>query len=273
MLDKIERLLMELDSAHVEVREAALQQIRALPPSELLRLTQMEGNHWRQRRRLLLLRTTGMLGLPLMLYNLSPLIGAENAILLLLLSPFALLYNVFAGLPNPSHRALATLLGEMQDPRFIGPAVEMLTDTNVKVSNTNMRGVERALRRMVRQLRADQANLLSRDQKRALRTLLQTPYADFELIEGILKALEQVGDEHDIPVVEKLATQGVTRVRRSAEECLVFLRQRAEFARQSQTLLRPTLPTNDTPDALLRPVQTDADNTPAEQLLRPQILR
>src|SRR5438105_10915681 len=109
----IERLLRELDSPHIEVREAALQQIRALPPEKLLRLAQTEALQWRRRRRGTLLRTVLLLLLPVLLAYLTPMVGADYTTLCIILLPGALLWNVLAGLPNPAHRTVGTVLTEM----------------------------------------------------------------------------------------------------------------------------------------------------------------
>src|SRR5207247_827631 len=134
-------------------------------------------------------------------------------------------------------------------------------------------GIQRALRRMIPQLRADQADLLTKDQKRALLMLLQTPYADFDMVLSILKALEQVGDESAMPAVEKLAAQSVTKVRRAAEECLHHLRLSAKRARQVQTLLRASCGSNlIAPEALLRPADVFFDTPPQEMLDRKSVV-
>jgi hypothetical protein len=82
-----------------------------------------------------------------------------------------------------------------------------------------------------------------------------------------LRALEQVGDETALPVVEKLAkSAGDTQVRFAAQECLPFLQQRADQVRVEQTLLRASGP-GSSADVLLRPASNGAEAAP-QQLLR-----
>lgn len=267
--NRLERLLRELDSIHVEVREAALEQVRALPPDQLVRLAERDIANARRRRVQTYLHTGLVAALPGVSLLLPASVSADCLAALFVATPFALVHTLKQGnRPTHAHRAIGTLLGEMRDPRFIGPAVEMVLESNVQASNATMNSILRALKRMIRRLRADQAELLTKKQKQALLTLLQTPYADFELMLSILKALEQVGDADAIPVVERLAEQSVAKVRRAAEECLIYLHQRVEMNQQAQTLLRAAENQAIPPETLLRPALSLAEDTPPHELLR-----
>lgn len=87
---------------------------------------------------------------------------------------------------------------------------------------------------------------------------------------AILKALAQIGDAKAIPHVERIIAGPVTPpVRRVAEECLPYLRLRAEQEQQAQTLLRASTAVEVAmPETLLRPAQ-GAVSSDTSQLLRP----
>lgn len=265
-LYRLERLLRELNSVHSEVRIAALEQVRALPPEHLLRLAEIDTQRTRRWRSQGYLRLGLLVVIPVAFAYIAPVIGADWTLLFLLM---LVVVSYLRERTTPAHRAIASLLGEMKDPRFIGPAVEMVLESNVKASNATMNSILRALKRMTRQLRADQSEMLTKKQKQALLTLLQTPYADFELMVSILKALEQVGDADAIPVVERLTEQSVEKVRIAAEECLGTLRVRARQNEQAQTLLRACANASIAPETLLRPACAVVNETRREHLLRP----
>jgi hypothetical protein len=92
---------------------------------------------------------------------------------------------------------------------------------------------------------------------------------DRDLTLAILKAWEQVGDEKALPAVERLAAgTWDSRVRAAADACLPALRQRAELARQRDTLLRPASAPGTGSEVLLRPAAGPGE-TSAALLLRP----
>ena len=100
--------------------------------------------------------------------------------------------------------------------------------------------------------------------------LLDKPNNDAPLTYSVLRALQQIGDDTAIPVVERLARSQRGNVAEWANETLVYLRDRSDQKRQSQTLLRASGASESIGhDALLRPAINAADPAP-EQLLRPQ---
>lgn len=88
-----------------------------------------------------------------------------------------------------------------------------------------------------------------------------------------LKALEQIGDAPEIPLVQKLARMNTLnpdskRIRDAANECLPLLKIRAGLAAESKTLLRASAPEKAGRDALLRAASGPNVAKPNE-LLRP----
>ncbi len=162
-------------------------------------------------------------------------------------------------------------LAQFDDLRSVGPLAEALA--------FNDRGVqeiaEARLIVLLPRIQATDSALLNENQRKCLYQVLAGRLAasrNIELVLAILKAYEQVGDSQAIPLVEKLAEgEGKAgqdaRVRASASECLVSLRQRAEQERMSQTYLRASDATNVSPQVLLRPASGMVEELP-EQLLR-----
>jgi hypothetical protein len=124
-------------------------------------------------------------------------------------------------------------------------------------------------------LNASDAHLLDDEQRAILYRVLNKEKYGLDLHRGILKALEQVGDEKALPHVEKLAkgeglAAKVQELQVAAEECLPFLEKRIEQIRASQTLLRASSASDAVlsgPDILLRPAM-QAGETPSQELLR-----
>jgi hypothetical protein len=164
----------------------------------------------------------------------------------------------------------ARKLAQQNDVRGVGPLAEALEWPDPELQAVAMK----ALTRLLQQLKATDAHLLNAQQRgnlyRHLNSYQARFHPDFQI--AILKALEQVGDEAAIPHVRRLARSVALgprqqQVRRAAQDCLPFLRNRADQLRVSQTLLRASSATSAAPDILLRP----ADNRHAaapEQLLR-----
>ena len=109
--------------------------------------------------------------------------------------------------------------------------------------------------------------------KRFIKAILGSSRYDSGLRMAILQALQQVGDESSLPVVEELAegngqAKKSPELQQAAQDCLPFLRQRAEHQQQMQTLLRAS-DRNLTPVAmLLHPAMPAALDTDAAELLR-----
>lgn len=97
-------------------------------------------------------------------------------------------------------------------------------------------------------------------------------HSDNQLVYRVLEALKKVGTSHAIPFVERVEQRGRTiRLRDTAADVLVVLRERQRQENQRDTLLRPA-PSPDNPaDILLRPAR-DIGETDPQLLLRPSSL-
>lgn len=272
----LEQLLRDLNSRKKAVREAAIREARALPPEQLLQLAEMEAKLFRRRAHIIftVLPIMFIIGFIETLHDvlIKPHPDFSDWSLVFM-QPFMIVSSLgwIASSATRSRWSLASVIAQADDPRFIGPALDFLaqtSDDNVKKS------VRSALKNLLPQMRADQAEALTPEQRRALLIPLTLPYDDIELTLSVLKTLEQVGDEKAIPVVKKLTEEGAATcnmrsVKQAAMECLPSLKERAENAQQAQTLLRASDATVAVAsDVLLRPAMANADDTPPEQLLR-----
>ena len=136
-----------------------------------------------------------------------------------------------------------------------------------------------ALTELLPQMKASDAGLLTKGQRRLLNATLKSGFSDkFDPVLtinyrlAILKALEQVGDASAIPVVEHLAngrarTASQKALKAAAQECLPLLRVNFGGVEATKTLLRASAPENAAPETLLRPVEFTPDPNP-KALLR-----
>ncbi|HZT42833.1 MAG TPA: hypothetical protein VFA07_11765 [Chthonomonadaceae bacterium] len=162
-------------------------------------------------------------------------------------------------------RSATRLLRRVDDVRAIAPLLEALRFPPREVTQT-------VLIRLLRRLRADDRDLLDGPPRSHLHGALKQaarrlfgPCFSIGYIVAVLKALEQIGDAAALPYVEFLAFSArQPDIRIAAQECLPFLRARAE--QTGQTLLRPT--DIDTADTLLRSTGNLSDPLPSH-LLRP----
>jgi hypothetical protein len=122
-------------------------------------------------------------------------------------------------------------------------------------------------------LTATDAELLDTEQRRILHRFIQVEKkkkVDFGL--AILRSLEQVGDDRDLPVVKRWADRTTKKpaeidLKRAARECLPYIEERAQRIRAAGTLLRPVVQANDG-QTLLRPLSNAPESNP-HTLLRP----
>ena len=171
----------------------------------------------------------------------------------------------FLRLPGATtrQRSLVHILADINDPRAVGPLADALAFTDS--SDWEARKVAKAsLIRILPQLRSSDAHMLNGTQRKQLGGALSG--RDKPLILATLKALEQVGDERDLPFVEKVCSAD-REVMEAAKACLLFLRIRTEQKKVSNTLLRASSPNSATPDMLLRPA-TGKRPTEPQTLLR-----
>ena len=162
-------------------------------------------------------------------------------------------------------------LTNLDIPQAIGPLIEVY----VNLDFTSSEKIRDVLIRLLPQLQATDADLLTLRHRKMLYGLLRSGIDAYyhqyfrrsNLSIAILSALEQIGDEKAVPHVAKLArTAREPQVRAAAQECLPFLQERAEQTRIEQTLLRASTSAT-TPDMLLRPTIAIAPTEP-QQLLR-----
>jgi len=173
-------------------------------------------------------------------------------------------------------------LAQYEDIRSIGPLAEALEFGDREIHTIAVD----ALIRLLPKLQASDAALLDDAQRSSLRRMLSRGLRDVriafiwsvrkdgrhhapnhrhfkfspELAVVILKALEQVGDERDLTVVQRIA-EGAGRagrfgpVRNAAAACLPYLQQRVDEQRARQTLLRAAGASPTPADLLLRPAR------------------
>lgn len=159
-------------------------------------------------------------------------------------------------------RQMAHHLAIARDPRAVSALAVAARDGDPDTQRVASQG----LTSILPQLRASDADAVTEQGMNALLSLLGRS-VDPMLQIAILRALEQIGDERALSLVEMLAgPQESAPVREAARSCLGYLRSRAEQARMRQVLLRPAASAE--PDkSLLRPAS--ATETDADQLLRP----
>lgn len=178
-----------------------------------------------------------------------------------------------------SRDTLLERIARHNDVLGVGPLIEALTwhDRGIQ------RAARRALIRLLPQMHASDASVLTARQRERLFVAMTGSSVDLTL--AALRALEQIGDHHALPVVEALATgrsqtaRRDWRVQEAAQACLPFLRLRAEQHRASQTLLRASGISEVSTDGLVRPADPPEDNllrpakgvveVEAQELLRP----
>ncbi len=175
---------------------------------------------------------------------------------------------VTAAAATKAQKQAAKTLAQFEDLRIVGPLAEVLELLDKDTAAI----AESALIRLLPRLQASDAHLLSEEQRKALCRALKRKNA--ALVIATLKALMQIGDAEALPYVEKLAQgEGLTArdpaVCQEAQDCLPFLRLRAEQEHARQTLLRAAGPTVETrADTLLRPASGGAVQIDPQQLLR-----
>ena len=137
-----------------------------------------------------------------------------------------------------------------------------------------------ALTELLSQMKADDTRYLDAAQGERLHNVLRRNveakgktalWPDFCV--ATLKALEQIGDKPEIPLVEKLAEMNARspdsqRIRDAAMQCLPLLKIRAGLVAEAKTLLRASKSENEESGMLLR-AATGPDDAKPDELLRP----
>lgn len=160
-------------------------------------------------------------------------------------------------------KAIAPLWASMQNP----------------IPYARKRAINETITLLLPELKASDAHLITPAFRRDIHTTLQHGsfgYAthDHYIARCIasLKALEQVGDSRDIPVVKKLTnmkpqTPEQEKIKQAAIECLPMLLANCGDVKAARTLLRASQSEDCRPDTLLRPAN-GATQTSSAELLR-----
>lgn len=164
-------------------------------------------------------------------------------------------------------RQAAEALAGIKDVRVVGALAEALELGDP----TTYRAASSALIGLLPRLRPSDNVYLNERQMECLYRALEG--YDYDLVLGILRALEQIGDKAAIPYVTRLAemnpvTPAQQTVRRAAEQCLPALLDLSVEQRLSGILLRPTTAPAQYEETLLRPVTAASESDP-QLLLRP----
>ncbi len=284
----LEAIRRRLSSRNVAVRTAANQELSGVPATDLIKLIEMENQHRAKRKKWLIVGVTVYFLLAVALMAV-----AHSGQFFTMFGSFT---GVFAAAMafSQAHKGAATALAQYDDIAGVGAMVEALEipDAEVQIA------VRQGLTRLLPRLRASDAALLSPSGRRMLRKAMVTgigrgrPYRSIhapvnaaligprfrdngrvEFIVATLKGLEQVGDESFIETVDQMARgEGVgsdERVRLAANECLPFLKQRAENERLRHDLLRAASGNGEAGSEELLRAAESIGHTEPDQLLRP----
>ena len=177
--------------------------------------------------------------------------------------------GIFAGgsAATQFQKSATEIIARFDDVRYIPPLVEALG-----YNDKNMLEIaRRALTTLLPRLTAADAGKLEEGHRHVLQKwLLDRRYPEFA--RAILRALEQVGDERDLPSIQKLAQREAAtlteiEVKQAALGCLPYVQQRADLNRAANSLLRPSS-SADEDGSLLRPAES-LPNSAVDVLLRP----
>lgn len=162
-------------------------------------------------------------------------------------------------------------LAKWKDKRHVGVLVDVVNPRrSINYDSYTRQSIKRVLVSLLPTLRADDADLLTEDQREVLRKMLISERDAPELQIALLTAFEQIGDWRCVPAVEKLIQRTEnTKVRKAAGECLPYLTEIAEKQKVSQSLLRASdAPTEQEPETLLRAASGTETRESPDELLR-----
>ncbi len=275
---RFQALLDSLDSFRKKRRTSAGRIIRGMPPDLVFRLAEMESERFQTRSRKGSYVSAAVLaGFALWFYR-TPAsnIEAQGTIFLALgVACLTLIAGLNILLPFRASKTIAAIISEQEDTRFVGLALEMLSRSDAPPQNRGY--ISATLCRLLPRMRADQRDLLTREQQRLLLIPLKSPMKNRALTLAVLKGLEQIGDAWAIPAVRELTDywNGPSwGVGNAALECLAFLELRAAQSLEAKTLLRASEPADArAPDVLVRPACGPLSDTPPEHLLRAHFKR
>lgn len=182
-------------------------------------------------------------------------------------------------------RQAASALSRISDKR----AVNVLALAYQSGDESTRKVAGEGLIRLLPLMTASDARLVDDRGMAALISTLRWNHINAPLVVAVLKALQQIGDARAIPSVEKLCVAPrpvgylvggldawlkvgmgaeLRKITEAAEECLPYLRTRAEQERLRNTLLRPAERPDNEKDLLLRPASTGAPGND-DLLVRP----
>jgi hypothetical protein len=262
------RISEQLVSRDLREREAAERALREMGPGAveiLLNLMERERAGRKRFRRNLLCVCLPVLPLLIFLLHTTGILHAGWGMVVAFLAlPYLL------SLPlTPLEQNITRLLAEHSDISTIGALLDALDVADAATEAL----IAETLSRLLPRMRASDSGRLTDHQRIGLMQTIHTPKAwiGSDYVITVLKALEQIGTEKELPLVERIAngeTRFPNRVYLVARECLPYLRERARQAQESSRLLRPASPPNDAAAMLLRPARGGSEAHP-ERLLRP----
>lgn len=177
-------------------------------------------------------------------------------------------FKIFAGIwaadaAVSSRRSAAQKLAQAEDPRAIGVLAVVARDD----ADGDVRGAARvSLAALLPRVKSSDATAITPQQMDALLSLAHGASEQFAL--ALLSALEQIGGERAIPLVEEMMLDSRVTVRNRAAECLPYVKERARQHEECATLLRASVRSTATaPRELLRPAAA-GEQTPPDELLR-----
>jgi len=264
----LDELLESLNSDDGVTREDALRDAGALPSRAKLQLYIMAVDRYRRQSGRYAFKA-GLYVVLFLLWLLAVQFSPEPWHLVLfwcMLATF-LANAVLNKSPDNGRRQLVLLGQNLEDVRFVLPLLRLLYEPTHDKPDPVLADV---LKRLLPRLRYRDAKHWKTEDRSLLLLPLQNR-GDADLTLCALRALEQVGDENAIPIVERLASMFMSdaRIADAARECLPYLRTNVEQSRQSQTLLRATQPVFDLGVSLLRPAHQDFDDESVNELVLP----
>ena len=280
----LEAILRGMNSRKAKEQHEAVRAVGLLitsAPDQLLLLAKMEADNYQRHAAsgatisLAMVALVGMAGVLINNSNTWP--GLTPDVLMYIFGGTCITLACWLSLylPRRARRNMIDVYHYLDDPRFIGLALNLLVPDGITESRQSpmytgyvQSSMVGALTKMLKRVNVSHKALLTREQMQILLSVLQHPHTDRALTLAILRALQQIGDASAIPAVERLARSKFD-VRSEAEECLEYLRNQADQKRQAQTLLRASDSAIATrPEHMLRPANPEIDAAP-EQLLRP----
>ncbi len=264
----LEPLRRRLASRSPKERAAAEAALDQLAVSDLVRLMAIEQKNRSNRKKWIMYGVLTYIAFMVILA-----VTLHNHHFLTMFNGFFGLIAVAAAFSQP-YKTAALKLAKYDDVAGVAPLIDALEISDMKIQSAVREGLTPSLKR----LRASDSHLIGPSQRRVLRAQLssqpgrKTREKMAPFIVSILKALEQVGDESFLGVVQEISSGrgfGVApEVREAAEDCLPALMQRIENERLSHGLLRASCANLvGDPNALLRPAES-SDLTQPEELLR-----